>query len=310
MNFELRHLKAFRAVAQNLNFRRASEQLGVAQSALSRTIKHLEEAIGLTLFERTTRVTQLTEAGQDFLVGVIDILNRLDNAIEGARLVQDGVIGEIRVGYNDFAMSGLLPEIVRRFREHIPEIAVKLVESTSPKMLEMLLDGDIEVGFHLGMSMPADLQYMTIRQERLVSIVPTSHPLAEQKVISIAQLANEDFIMGRWEMWSSFHRIIKDICRSYGFQPRIIQEAEHSDGIMGLIAAGLGVTIFVDSQWIRVMEGIAVRPLHDESSTIATFASWRNDRRTNTGSIDALLKITNEVVEHRGKRLEELVPEI
>ena len=304
MQIELRHLKAFCAVAEELSFRRAAERLGIAQPALSRSIKHLEEETGVTLFERTTRVTRLTEAGRAFLGRSQAILESLGEAVELAQRVQSGIAGEVRVGFNDFAISGLLPETVRRFRAAYPEVDVKLVDSPTPEMLNLLLDGELEVAFHTGPTDHGDLDHVVVRKERLVCVLPSSHDLAAEDSISVAELAGDSFIMGRWETWRIYHRIIRDICRRHGFQPRIIQEAEHGDGIMGLVAAEMGVTLYVDSEWLHFMKGIVVKPLRERLPRIETLATWRRDRRGKMPTIDHFLGVTAEVVAHNGIELE------
>ena len=295
--------RAFCAVAEELSFRRASERIGVAQPALSRTIKHLEEETGVALFERTTRVARLTEAGRAFLSRAQAILESLGGAVVLAQRVQSGITGEVRVGFNDFAISGLLPETVRRFRAAYPEVDVKLVDSPTPEMLSMVLDGGLEVAFHTGPSDHSDLDHIVVRKERLVCVLPSSHRLAAQDSVSVAELAPENLIMGRWETWRIYHRIIRDLCRRHGFQPRIIQEAEHSDGIMGLVAAEMGLTLYVDSEWLHFMRGIVVKPLREELPRIETLATWRRDRRDKVSTIDHFLRVTAEVVAHNGIEL-------
>jgi len=303
MKIDLRHLRAFCAVAEELSFRRASDRIGVAQPALSRTIKQLEEETGVTLFERTTRVTRLTEAGRAFLGHTQALLESLGEAVDLAQRVQKGIAGEVRVGFNDFAISGLLPETVRHFRAAYPEVEVHLIDATTPDMLSMVLDGALELAFHTGPADHADLRHIVVRKERLVCVLPASHHLVAQDSVSVAQLADDYFIMGRWETWSLFHRIIRDFCRRYGFQPRIIQEAEHSDGIIRLVAAELGITLYVDNDWLHVMKGIAVKPLRENTPRIETLATWRRDRRAKMLAIDHFLQVTSDVVRRNGIEL-------
>lgn len=303
MRIELRHLKAFCAVAEELSFRGASERIGVAQPALSRTIKHLEEETGVTLFERTTRVTRLTEAGRAFLARSQAILDSLADAVELAQRVENGIAGEVRVGFNDFAITGLLPETVRRFRSAYPEVDVALVDSPTPEMLSMVLDGGLEVAFHTGPADHSDLDHIVVRKERLVCVLPASHRLATRDAVSVAELATENFIMGRRETWRIYHRIIRDVCRRHGFQPRIIQEAEHSDGIMGLVTAEMGVTLYVDSDWLHFMKGIVVKPLREALPRLETLATWRRDRRAKVLTIDHFLRVTADVITDNGIEL-------
>ncbi len=291
MAIELRHLKAFHAVAEELNFRRAALRLGLAQPALSRTIRALEASMGVRLFERSTRIVDLTEAGRHFLRRTRALLLDLSDAVRFAQRVQSGVAGELRVGYNDYAINGLLPLIVRRFRAHWPDIDVSLIDETSPAMVEKLLDGKLDVGFHHGALQHRDLEQIVVRHERLVCVLPASHPLAGEPAISVPTLAGESFVMGSIETWKVFHVVLKDFCRPYGVELRIIQEAVHSDGILGLVAAGLGISLYVDAEWIHAIRGVVVRPLREEPPQIETRASWRRDH----GNAPALRRFVEEI---------------
>lgn len=278
MTIELRHLRAFHAVADELSFRRAADRLGLAQPALSRTIRGLEEALDVRLFERSTRVVGLTEAGRAFRRRTAGVLTDLAEAVRFVARVQSGAAGELRVGYNDHAINGLLPLIVRRFRAAWPDVEVSLIDATSPAMVEMVLDGKLDMAFHHGPMPHRDLQQLLVRNERLICALPAAHRLADEPEISVPALAGESFIMGSWESWKVFHTVLKDFCRGYGVELKIIQEAVHSDGILGLVAAGLGISLYVDSEWIHAIRGVVVRPLKEQPPRIETLMSWRRDR--------------------------------
>ncbi len=302
MTVEIRHIRAFHAVADELSFRRASERLGVTQPALSRTIKGLEQAMQIRLIERTTRVTRLTEPGKVFLKQTKDLIANLEHAMSLAQRVQSGFAGELRVAFNDFAISGQLPEIVRRFRADHADVEVNLIDLTTPEALGQVLDGTLDVAFHMnfafhtGQHSQSVLDWVVVRDERLVCVLPAVHPLARARRIALADLANEPFIMGRWSNWSIFHTLIGDFCGAHGFTPRIIQEAEHSDGIMGLVAAGMGVTLYVHNDGIDALKGIAVRPLRERPPKIQTLATWRRDRRASWPTLDHFLRTVADVV--------------
>ena len=300
MRVELRHIRAFHAVAKELNFRRASENLGIAQPALSRTIKELEECIRTRLLERTTRVVRLTDSGRIFAERTAHLIGELENAVHLTQLVQSGVAGKLRVGFNDHAINGLLPEMVRRFRADSPDVEVALVDGTTLELTEMALDGEIDVAFCTDQYSHPDLDVMTVRKERVVCVLPASHPLAEAETISITDLSGEPFIMGRWEMWKSFNRRIQEFCGAHGFVPNIVQEAEHSDGIIGLVAAGMGVTLSVDCTWIRALKEVAIRPLREQPPKYHTIATWRRDRRSASPVVDKFVQTANDVVGDRG----------
>ena len=300
MPVELRHIRAFRAVAEALSFRRASERLGVAQPALSRTIKDLEAALQVSLFERTTRITRLTESGRVFLKETASLVSDLDRAVDLAQRADSGITGELRVGFNDYAINGLLPQVVRHFRADYPQVEVTLVDSTTPRAMEMVLDDELNIAFITGQQFHPEIDHIVVREERVICVLPSSHPLARKKRIAIADLADEPFVMGRWETWKSYNRLIRDFCAAHGFVPNVIQEAEHSDGIMGLVAAAMGITLHVDSAWIRALKGISLRPLRESPPAVGTSAIWRRDRRPASPALEHFIQAATEVVSEAG----------
>ena len=300
MPVELRHIRAFHAVAEALSFRRASERLRVAQPALSRTIKDLEAAMQVSLFERTTRIVRLTESGRLFLKRTSSLIADLDHAVELARRADSGMAGELRVGFNDYAINGLLPQIVRRFRTDYPDMEVLLIDSTTPQAVEMVLDGKFDIAFTTGQPFHPEFDHLVVREEQVVCVLPSSHPLAGRKRISITELSDEPFVMGRWETWKSYNRLIRDFCAAHGFAPRIIQEAEHSDGIMGLVAAAMGVTLQVDSAWLRALDGVTIRPLRETPPEVRTSAIWRKDHRSTSPALAHFVETVRAVVTEEG----------
>lgn len=303
MPVEIRHLRAFHAVAEALHFRHASERLGVAQPALSRTIKDLEDALQLSLFERTTRVTRLTEPGRVFLKHTANLVAELERAIDLAQRTHSGTAGEIRVGFNDYAINGILPQVVRRFRSDFPDVEVVLIESNSPNSVEMVLDDKFDIAFLTGKQFLPDFDHLVVRDEHIVCVLPSSHPLAGKKRVSITDLAEEPFIMGRWEDWRVHHRLVRDFCSAHGFVPRVIQEVEHTYGIMGLITAALGVTLHADAAWIHALEGVAVRPLLEAPPEAQTSAIWQKDRRSTSPALDRFIQAVEAVVSEEGTAL-------
>ena len=304
MPVEIRHIRAFHAVATALSFRQASEQLGIAQPALSRIIKDLEDSIETRLLERTTRVVSLTESGRIFRKRTAHLMEEIEHAIDLAQRTHSGIVGELRVGFNDYAITGLLPEVVRRFRASYPDVEVTLVGGPTPKMQEMVLDGEVHVGFCTGQYSHAQLDQIVVRKERVVCVLPTSHPLAKAKRISVSELAEEPFIMGSWDIWKAFNRLIADFCKEHGVVPRVVQESERSDGIIGLVAAGMGVTLFADSTWIRALNEVAIRPLRERPPKFYTIATWRRDLRSTSIPVDHFVETVTDVVRNRGTVLE------
>lgn len=296
MPVEFRHIRAFHAVANALSFRKASEHLNIAQPALSRTIKDLEEILQIKLFERTTRMTRLTEPGRIFLKHTSPLLSGLDYAIDRAQRANRGVTGELRVGFNDFAINGLLPQIVRQFRHDFPQVEVNLIDSTTTTSVDRVLDEDFDIAFITGQGIWPEFDHLIMREEQVVCVLPVAHPLARYESVSIADLVNEPFIMGRWESWKSYNRVIRDICVKQGFAPNVIQEAEHSDGIIGLVAASMGIALHVRSTWIEAMEGIVIVELNDVMPRVQTSAIWRKDRSPNAHTLENFINVVQQCI--------------
>lgn len=299
MAVELRHLKAFRAVAQELSFRAASDRLGIAQPAISRTIKELEETAGVRLLERTTRVVRLTDAGRWFLDQSNDILERLDNAVQMAWRIELGYAGKLAVGFNEFATKGNLLEIVRRYRAAYPDVELSLVEGSTPEMVDHVLDGDLAIAFHIGPFHHEDIDQVVLREERLVCVVPDSHRLAAQEDVSIMDLVEESFILTKLPRNALFHRAVEKFFRPYGFQPRVVQSVTHNHGPIEFVAAGIGISLYFDSEPLRDTRGIKVLPFREQGPRFTTVASWRRGDRKNSANLEKFVGIIDEVLKNQ-----------
>lgn len=300
MNIEIRHLRAFQMVADELNFRKAAERLSIAQPALTRTIKDLEQIMEVQLFERSTRTVSMTSAGKIFRSAIADFLPSLASAVALARQGEKGVAGELRIGYNDFAMYGLLPTIIRRFRAAYPQVSVWLGQVPSPEMVKQVAQGKLDAAFHLGPAANAEVDSKLIRDEHLVAVVPDTHRLAARGTIPLRELAGEDFVMGRHDTWGAFHQLILSYCRDNGFEMSIIQEALNSDGIINLVAAGLGVTLYVDGHWLYTTRGVSITRLDKPGPRIETLLSWRRKSLPQHRILKNFLNIAQETVASEG----------
>lgn len=297
MPVEFRHIRAFRAVAETLSFCRASKRLGVAQPALSRTIRKLEEDLKTELFTRTTRVTRLTESGRTFFNHTTNLVTDLERAIDMTQRTHNGMIGQIRVGFNDWVITDLVPQVVRGFRSVIPNVEVVLMDESTPQAIEMVLDDECDVAFIVDQELPDELDCLIVREEPVVCVLPTGHSLTEKESISIKDLAEEPFVMGRWDTWKTHSRPIRSFCIAHGFSPRVIQEADHSDGIIGLVAAEVGVTLHVDSAWIRTINGITVRTINEQPPRFKTSAIWHRDRNKDASALESFIESVRAVTE-------------
>lgn len=274
VRIDLRHLRAFEAVAEELHFRRAAERLNLAQPALSRTIQQLEEAVGEVLLLRSNRRVELTEAGRVFLAGSRTVFERLDSAVHQARKAGAGQIGQLRIGYTDFAVSGQLPPILDGFHRRYPEIRAELIFGSTQQQLELLKEGAIEFAFVSGPLLAPEIDSIEVQRDRFVAVLPQRHPLADRAEVMLADLAQEPFVLGDMSHWSHYRRQLDALCIRAGFLPQVAQEAYNSEGIFGFVAANIGVTVHLESAANFNRKGVVLIPLKDVDARVCTLASW------------------------------------
>ncbi|SHK76678.1 transcriptional regulator, LysR family [Roseovarius marisflavi] len=277
MKFDLRHIRYFMAVAEELHFRRAAERLGIAQPALSRAVRDLEDQLEVRLFDRTNRSVQITPAGTTFLEGCRGVINAVENTVENTRRVHDGQIGRLRIGYTDMAIAGLLPRRLKDFQAQQPGLVLQPHHDVTTAQLHKLDAGELDVGFVTGPISRLGYDQCLIQSERFVCVLYEHHPLANRKSIRLEELAHEDFVHGTSKDWEHFHAYLIPLCRRSGFVPRVVQEAFNSAGILGLVACGMGVTILTDSVRGSVGAGLIVVPLQDVSEQLQTVAIWKSE---------------------------------
>jgi DNA-binding transcriptional LysR family regulator len=300
MLIELRHLRVFIAIAEELSFRGAAERLRIAQPALSRTIANLETAMEVSLIERTTRFVRLTEAGRKFLEASRKVISEAEEAVAIARRVHQGELGELVVGYNDFAINGSLPSIVREFRAGHPDVAVRLVTMTSPQMAQAVAEDRIDIAFLTGSRYAEGFESFAVKNEVLVCVLPAAHPLAARKTISLAELDGMPFVEGHRDLWASFLTPVHELCRRSGCRPLVVQTAQYSDGIIGLVEAGMGIALYVDSDWLHSRRGIAVRSLRETGLPFQSLAVWHRHMRS--AAVALFLETARHVVSHLESR--------
>ncbi|MFI8479789.1 LysR family transcriptional regulator [Pseudomonas sp. NPDC078700] len=274
MRIDLRHLRAFEAVAEELHFRRAAERLNLAQPALSRTIQQLEESVGEVLLLRSNRRVELTEAGRVFLAGSQTIFEQLENAVLQARKAGAGQIGQLRIGYTDFAVSGELPSILEGFHRCYPEIRAELIFGSTEQQLELLKEGSIEFAFLTGPLIEPNIESIELQRDRFVAALSYLHPLASRSELSLSELAKEPFVLGSVSHWSYFRRHLDALCLSANFLPEVAQEAFNSEGIFGFVAANIGVTIHLESAANYNRKGVVLVPLKGIDARLCTMAAW------------------------------------
>ena len=288
MSIDLRHLRCFVAVAEDLHFRRAAERIGIAQPALSRTIFNLERALGVTLFERSNRVVKITTAGTTFLSGCHNVLSSMDRTIENTQRVHQGRIGSLRIGYTDNAISGCVPDLLKSFQDQQPDIDLQLRHAVTAVQLRNLEAGDLDFGFVTGEINRSGFENHPVQSERFVCVVYEGHPLATRHSIRLEELAQEDIIHGSSTDWEYFFSYMIPLCRKAGFEPKIVQEGLNTAAILGLVACGMGVTILTDCVRGSAGSGLVVIPLQNVTERLDTVAIWKTN--TTNGARERFVK--------------------
>ena len=279
---ELRHLRYFVAVAEELHFGRAAKRLCITQQPLSRQIKDLEEELGVELFYRTKRTVRLTEVGEIFLVETIKILQQADYAVELVKQASQGKIGRITVGFTGSALNIVLPAAVRQFKQLYPQVDLTLKRMQTPEQVEALNNGQIDLGLLHPPIEDNTLILETIYREQLVVALPDNHPLAKDASvpISLKQLANESFIIFPRHIGSVLYDRIITLCQQASFSPNIIQEAIPQQTILGLVAAEIGVSLIHSSVRTLGRIGVVFKDLIEPTPILETAVAW-NPNTTN-----------------------------
>lgn len=275
---ELHQLRLFLAVAQELHFRKAAEQMHIAQPALSQQIKSLETRLGVQLFERHNRRVRLTRAGQVLMEEARHTLAQADHAYEATRAAARGEAGLLRVGFVGSVSYQLLPALVMRIRERAPDLKLHLSQFTTDAQIEALQRGEIDVGIARGDSnrpLP-DLHYHALLHEPVSAVLPLNHRLSGARSLALRDLREEAFIFPPRERARRFHDWLLQLCLTAGFSPAIEQRTLQFPALIGLVAAGLGVGLV--PQMVRVFRRPDVRlvALADEGAVSTVTAITRS----------------------------------
>lgn len=284
---ELRHLRYFIAVAEELHFGRAAERLGISQPPLSQQIQALEEEIGARLFERTNRRVELTDAGRLFLDESRQVLAQVDKAVLLARRAHLGELGELKIGFTSSApFTSNIPSSIHAFRKAYPDVHLDLQEMSSRQVLKALLEESLQVGVIRPLALPDAVHWVELFREPLVAVLRADHPLAagSEDGLAIAALAEEPFVFFPRSYGTGLYDQVIALTRQAGFSPRIAQEASEAMTIIGLVSAGLGVSILPASFRRTRVDGVVYRTLSDPEATTAVWLV----RRQNEGSPLAL----------------------
>ena len=243
VDIELRHLRYFVAVAEELHFGRAAERLHLAQPPLSQQIRKLEGMLGHALFQRTSRAVRLTAAGAVFLERARRTLRTLEEDVAEVRSVGRGEEGVLRVGFIGSGMLTRLPDVFREYRAAFPRVQLTLSESFTAQVVRGLETGALDVGFLRDAGAVKGLEVRALFSETFVAVLPAGHRLAKERSVAPAEMRDEPFVFYSPAAGTlAFERPMSVFAR-HGFRPRVVQEASHWLTILQLIGAGLGVSV-------------------------------------------------------------------
>lgn len=261
---ELRHLRYFVAVAEELHFTRAAERLHIGQPPLSHQIQMLEGEVGAALFERSKRWVRLTEAGRLFLDDARRILALSEQAVETARRAGRGEVGELRIGFTSATpFTVFFPNAINSYRKRFSDVRLTLKEMPTMRQIMAIEERSLDIGFVRPpeVQIPATVELTALRSDPLLLVVPTQHRLARKSVIPFQECANEAFVMYPQNAGTGIYPQFVRLCREAGFEPNIAQEAREASTIIGLVAAGCGISMLPESfKTIRTV-GVCYRPL-------------------------------------------------
>lgn len=255
---ELRQLRYFLLVADELHFGRAAERLHITQPPLTVAVRRLERELGVQLLERTTRRVTLTAAGQAFKERVQAAIADLDDAAGDVADVAAGKSGKIRVGFVSSASYTAVPEAIRAFRQRRPRIDLVLNPLTSGEQIEQLLDGSLDLGLIRDPGEIPGLNLELLSTEDLVVVLPDTHRLAAAEEIRPQELEGEPMILFPYRLMPGF---VARVLRLFDpIPPVVVQQAIHQETVLGLVAAGLGISVLPESVQRFQMPGVTTRP--------------------------------------------------
>lgn len=272
---ELRHLRYFLAVAEELHFGVASRRLHIAQSPLSRQIKQLEDDLGVTLFQRTKRRVELTEAGRAFASEARAVLAATEQARRTASLAKSGKIGRLSLGFTNSAIYTIFPKVLLNYQRKFPLVDLVLkINLLTPDQVRALVAKQIDIGLLRPPIESTELELLPISSEPLVVALPRDHQLAARQKIDARSLAKSPFIVFSRSIKSSLSNSVMQVCHGAGFYPKIAYEVTDIPTMVLLISSGVGISLVPASTKDIGVSDVVYRPLTRASPLLTMALAW------------------------------------
>jgi DNA-binding transcriptional LysR family regulator len=272
---ELRHLRYFSVLAEELHFGRAARRLSISQPPLSVAIRQLEDSVGARLFERNSKEVRLTHAGEALRISARRLLQQAQEAATEARDVASGSAGRLRIGFVGAMLYRGLPPALRAFQAKHPAVRITLNELNSGVQIAELLHDRLDLGFVHTSRMPPELHHRLLLSEPFVCCLPAGHALARKKVLAPADLRDQPFVLFSREASPDYHERILSICADAGFLPEVRHEVRHWLAVVSLVSQGMGVALVPQAMRNSALRGAVFRPLDRAVAQSEAYGVWR-----------------------------------
>ncbi|GAA0591252.1 LysR family transcriptional regulator [Virgibacillus siamensis] len=275
---DIRQIEYFAEVARQLNFTRAASILHISQPSLSKTMKNLEDELGVTLFYRGTKQLALTDAGQAFLVNAKNVLDAFENLTTELNDVIDLKRGEIKIGIPPIIGAVFFSKLISRYKEAYPSINILLTEVGTNKIKTGVSEGELDIGLICNLPVPQEnFETIKLLKDPLMLIVHKDDPLARKKTIDFSDIRKEPFILYRHDF--SLHDKIVQECDKHGFSPNIVCESSQKDFMIEMVEAKLGVALLPSKICERITnEQIIAIPFNKPAVNLELGMIWKKDR--------------------------------
>lgn len=299
---ELRHLKYFVTVAEELHFSKAATRLNIAQPPLSQQIRKLEEELGVSLFYRTKHKVQLTDAGKAFLGHAYQILNQVEVACDTARRADRGETGQLVIGFTGTVMYDIFPKILQNYRTRYPFVNVIPHQLATTDQVQALMNKKIHVGALCTPVESTSLEIKVVHHQPFILALPETHPLASTNApCHVYKLAEESFIMTPRKVGSGYYDRIINICYRAGFSPNVTQEAHELQTVISLVAAGMGVALVPSSTKNIHIKGVVFKEITETDVTVETAFVCRRDESSHV--VASFLTMVEEFLRDSGVKM-------
>ncbi|MBB2920041.1 LysR substrate-binding domain-containing protein [Cupriavidus alkaliphilus] len=271
---ELRTLRLFLVLSEELHFGRAAQRLLISQPPLTKHIQQLEEDLGVRLFDRNRRTVRLTPAGAALVREARRMLNQLDATVDAVRKAEHGEIGHLRIGFVAAVLYMNVERIVQKFEQDIGEIDLTWEETSTAEQVDALQRDRIDLGLAQIGTPPGELQSHVIHKERLVVALPASHPYAKRKRIDLVRLAEMPFVTIPRDSAPAYFDLVTSTCIQAGFSPHLRHYAKHLLSVVSLVGLGRGIALVPATLAKASLPGVALRDINGEPAIAEYSAIW------------------------------------